>query len=35
MTTAAHLVPPAYAEGFDAIYYVRLAEDSTCATLRW
>ncbi len=34
-STASRLVPPAYAEGFDTLYYVQIADDSTPATLQW
>lgn len=34
-STAARLVPPAYAEGFDKIYYVRITEHSTSEKPEW
>lgn len=34
-STAARLTPPTYAEGFDRIYYVHIAEDSTADAPQW
>ena len=34
-STAARLIPPTYAEGFDALYYVHIADDSTIAAPTW
>lgn len=34
-STAAKLVPPAYTEGFNRLYYVRIAEDSTRDAPMW
>ncbi|HEY3992073.1 MAG TPA: AAA family ATPase, partial [Ktedonobacteraceae bacterium] len=34
-STAARLTPPTYAEGFDTIYYVQIAEDSKIAAPQW
>lgn len=34
-STAARLVPPAYTEGFDRIYYVQIAENSTAEKPEW
>jgi predicted kinase len=33
--TASKFVPPSYAEGFDTLYYVRIAEDSTVDSPEW
>jgi predicted kinase len=34
-STAARLIPPTDAEGFDKIYYVHITEDSTLAAPKW
>ena len=34
-TTAARLVPPTYAEGFDTLYCVQIAKDSTTTIPAW
>lgn len=34
-STASRLIPPAYAEGFDTLYYVRIAEHSTQLAPAW
>jgi predicted kinase len=34
-STAARLTPPAYTEGFDKIYYVHIAEDSSIIAPKW
>lgn len=34
-STAARIVPPTYAEGFDKIYYVQIDEHSTLTNLAW
>lgn len=34
-STAARMVPPTYAEGFDRIYYVQITEKSTRETPEW
>jgi hypothetical protein len=33
--TAHKFTPPSYDDGFDRIYYVRIAEDSTAEKLEW
>lgn len=33
--TAARLIPPTYAEGFDALYYAYIAENSTLTAPAW
>ncbi len=34
-STSARFVPPAYAEGFDALYYVQIAKDSILPVPAW
>ncbi|MEO7021921.1 MAG: ATP-binding protein [Ktedonobacteraceae bacterium] len=34
-STATRMIPPTYAEGFDRLYYVRIAENSTLMAPAW